>query len=93
MGENDIVELEPDLFGHKGPTMKILKIKELIPLRTNSKRRFEISGTFDKYESGWGGFSVFLVEIENKDSNKKDELIDFLKEAKLKCFKYDHTQI
>lgn len=87
--------LKPNLFGYEGPVVKILYIEEITKKTKapKNKRRFEIYATTSKFESGWGSFPMFILELENDNVKKETELKDFLIGAKVTCFMYKGTQI
>lgn len=81
------------LFGYEGTTIKILNIEERYNFNKKTKRIFEIWTTFSKTESGWSAFDVYYVELTNEKVENDIDLNEFLKGARLTCFKYGGTQI
>ena len=91
--DGEIVEEKLDLFDYVGPTIKILEIKELPEYKTDQRRVIEIWATSGKLESGWGGFSIFYVDLKNENGSKISDLNTFLIGAELNCFRYAYSQV
>lgn len=90
---DSLAPFNPDVFGYKGPLIKILNIEHKESLDTKTTRKFEIWATTSKMEDGWGGFPVFYLELTNHNADKKTELKEFISGASLTCFRYGYSQI
>ncbi|MCT8341275.1 hypothetical protein MG296_14530 [Flavobacteriaceae bacterium TK19130] len=87
------IKEELKLYDYSGPVLKILDFQERIELSSEQNRVFEIWATSNKLESGWGGFSIYFLELTNESADPNMGLDKFLDDAELNCFRYAYTQI
>ena len=91
---NSSDSLKLNLFGYKGPIVKILNIKDLTKESHAPEhiRCFEFWLTKSKFESGWGMFPMFYIEFKNEQGTINMSIRDFLADAKVSMFMFEGYQ-
>jgi len=93
LGPREAQDVDRLLDADKGPLIKLLYYQEVSDQRPPTRRRYDLWVTYYAWETGWGSFDHFLLEIENRTATAQTSSCEFSKHARVIKLEYSGTEI
>jgi hypothetical protein len=86
-------EIDRILAADKGPLVKILYYQDISDQGAPTRRKYDLWVTYYAWETGWGSFDHFLLEIENRMATPRTTSCEFSKRARVISLTYEGTEL
>ena len=77
----------------KGPLVKVLYYQDISDREAPTRRKYDLWVTYYAWETGWGSFDHFLLEIECRTATAQTASCEFSKRARVIRLEYQGTEL